>query len=107
MKTRRTFLTLGILAGASAALPLLVASPDWVAGLRDRLHALAVWVRTEQAADGAVEAHCGVADPRTWAGCAEQLAGRGVPVRAGGNTLSFSANGRRVRIILHPLSARA
>ncbi len=107
MKTRRSFLGLGILAGASAALPLLVASPDWLAGFRDRLRALAAWVRTEQAADGAVEAHCGVADPRTWAGCAEQLAGRGVPVRAGGNTLSFTANGHRVRIILHPLSASA
>jgi len=107
MKSRRAFLTLGLFAGAGTALPLLVGNPDWLAGLRARLLALAVWVRTEEAVDGAVEAHCGVADPQTWAGCAEQLAGRGVPVRAGGNTLSFSANGRRVRIILHPLSASA
>lgn len=107
MKSRRNFLTLGLLAGACTALPLVVGKPDWLAGLRNRLSALAVWVRTEEAPDGTVEAHCGVADPRTWAGCAEQLAGWGVPVRAGGNTLSFSTNGRQVRIILHPIHARA
>jgi hypothetical protein len=106
MKTRRTFLTLGLLAGAGSALPRWAAGPDWLAALRDRLLALAVWVRTERAPDGAVEAHCGVADPRAWAGCAEHLAGRGIPVRAAGNTLSFSANGHPVRIILHPPSAR-
>lgn len=103
--SRRRILSLGILSCAGAALPaaadsLLKTEPAWLSGLTRRLQGMSSWVRTATVA-GVTELHCGLSDAAAWAGCSAKLAGRGNRVFARGNVLSFSLNGRDVRVVMH------
>jgi hypothetical protein len=71
--------------------------------LHDRLTKGSVWVRPQTGQDGVAEYHCGVEKVAAWAGELPSMADAGGKVRAAGNSFSFKAAGRPVRVVAYHL----
>lgn len=101
--TRRQILALTLFSCAGATMPfsaLAAEEPAWLTDLSNQLEQLSVHVRRQTGTGGMVEFHCAMRDAATWATSFSKLAVEKTKVRAGGSALTFSREGRSVRVVM-------